>query len=66
MKRIANIYAELAEQALYRLQYIKARTYIERGLAVVPDNARLLELERNRTFSGVSRQAYGKVKSLFH
>ena len=62
---VASIYASLAEQEIDRFHYNKARTFIERGLAIAPDNARLRALERRSTFSGASQRAFGKVKSLF-
>jgi len=65
VRRIAGIYENLAKQEIDRFRYSKARTYIERGLTVDPDNARLRELERRNTFSGMSQRALGKVKSLF-
>jgi len=65
VKMIASIYENLAEQEIDRFHYHKARTYIERGLAVDPDNARLRALESSNSFSGMSQRAFGKVKSLF-
>ena len=65
VRRIVSIYADLAEQEIDRFHYNKARTYIERGLAINPDNTRLRELKSSNTFSGISQRAFGKVKSLF-
>ena len=65
VRRIASIYASLAEKEIDRFHYNKARTYIERGLAIAPDNTRLRALESSNTFSGTSQRAFGKVKSLF-
>jgi len=63
--RVAGIYASLAEQEIDRFRYSKASTYIERGLAIAPDNARLRQLESRNTLSGMSERAFGKVRSLF-
>ncbi len=63
--RIAGIYASLAERELDRFHYPRARTYIDRGLAVDPGNARLHELENNVSLGNATRRAIGKVKSLF-
>ena len=65
VRRVAGTYASLAEQEIDRFHYYKARTYIERGLAVDPDNARLRALESSNTFPGISKRALGKVRSLF-
>jgi len=62
---IARVYANLAERERDRFHYAKARTYIERGLAVDPGNERLRDLESTSTISGASQRAFGKVKSLF-
>jgi hypothetical protein len=65
LRRIASIYANLAEKEIDRFHYNKARTYINRGLAIAPDNTRLRALESSNTFSGTSHRVFGKVKSLF-
>jgi len=65
VRQVAGIYASLAEKEIDRFHYNKARTYIERGLAIDPNNAQLRTLESSNTFSGMSQRAFGKVKSLF-
>lgn len=65
MTRIAQTYVNLAEQELNRFYYGKARTYINRGLAIDPDNRRLRELQRTNALTDASRRAIGKVKSIF-
>jgi hypothetical protein len=65
LRRIASIYASLAEKEIDRFHYNKARTYIKRGLAIAPDNTRLRELESSNTLSGTTQRVFGKVKSLF-
>jgi tRNA A-37 threonylcarbamoyl transferase component Bud32 len=62
---IAQTYASLAERELKRLHYPKARTYIDRGLAVDPDNTRLRELESDVSLRNATRRAIVRVKSLF-
>ena len=65
IKLIANIYADLAEQDLDMFRYARAKSYINRGLMVDPDNQRLLELDRTKALADASRRFIGKVKSLF-
>jgi uncharacterized protein HemY len=43
---IATRYAEQAEQALDRFEYVKARHYVDEGLRVQPDDPRLLALQQ--------------------
>jgi len=62
---IARTYANLAERELKRLRYPKARAYIDRGLAVDPDNKRLRELDSDASLRNATRRAIVKVKSLF-
>ena len=63
--RIAGIYADLTAQELDRFNYRKARTYLERGLEVDPDNERLLKLKQTSAFSDAPGRALDRVKSLF-
>jgi hypothetical protein len=65
LMKIAEIYAGLADKEISRFRYRKARTYINRGLSIDPENPRLLELEHTNFFSDASQRAVGKVKSLF-
>lgn len=75
---VGNAYADLADSAFDRYAYRKAKTYVKRGLAVQPDNQRLLALERRtRTLRTVRRPVdtdepfdfgqrfFGKIKSVF-
>ncbi len=43
---IATRYAEQAEQALDRFEYVKARHYVDEGLRAQPDDPRLLALQQ--------------------
>ena len=63
--RIADRYADLTERERDQFHYRKARTYLERGLAVDPGNERLLKLKQASTFPDASRRALDRVKSLF-
>lgn len=65
IKQIASIYADLAEKELDMFRYARARSYIDRGLTVDPNNQRLLELDRTKALADASRRFIGKVKSLF-
>ena len=47
---IAEIYADLVEWALGILEHQKAKEYLDTGLGVDPDNARLLELAHRNGF----------------
>ncbi len=46
IKRIADRYATLADDALARFDYKKANLYLQRGLTVQPDSVRLINVER--------------------
>ena len=63
--RIADTYADLTQRELDQFHYRKARTYLERGLAVDPDNERLLKLRQTSAFPDAMRRALDRVKSLF-
>ena len=63
--RIADAYADLTQRELDRFHYRRARTYLDRGLAVDPDNERLLKLRQTSAFSDAPRRALDRVKSLF-
>jgi serine/threonine-protein kinase PpkA len=65
IKQIANIYADMAEKELDIFRYARAKSYINRGLTVDPNNQRLLELDRTEALADASRRFIGKVKSLF-
>ena len=63
--RIADTYADLTQRELDQFHYRKARTYLERGLAVDPGNERLLKLRQTRAYSDAPRRALDRVKALF-
>jgi hypothetical protein len=63
--QIADTYADLTERELDRFHHRKARTYLERGLVVDPENERLLKLSQTGAFPDASRRALDRVKSLF-
>ncbi len=46
IQRIGDAYGRLADKALEKFKYKKARVYVARGLAVVPDHPRLLALKK--------------------
>jgi serine/threonine-protein kinase PpkA len=50
LAEIATLYADQADQALERFQYVKARYYVDEGLRAQPENTRLLAL-RERTYA---------------
>jgi tRNA A-37 threonylcarbamoyl transferase component Bud32/tetratricopeptide (TPR) repeat protein len=63
--RIADSYADLTEREIDQFHYRKARTYLERGLAVDPDNERLTKLKETSALSDAPRRVMDRVKSLF-
>jgi hypothetical protein len=63
--QIADRYADLAQRELDQFHYSKAQVYRDRGLAVDPNNKRLLELESTSAVSDVSKRTLDKLKSLF-
>jgi serine/threonine protein kinase len=75
---VADAYADLADSAFHKHEYRKVKTFVRRGLAVQPDNRRLLGLERrSNTVRYVHKPAetntpfdfgqrfIGKIKSVF-
>jgi len=46
MRRIGDAYGRLADNALEKFKYDRARVYVDRGLAVVSDHPYLLELKK--------------------
>jgi len=65
-KKIANAYADLAENELNRFNYANANMYIRKGLKIQPDNKRLLELKRDtKVLKEGPEWVINKIKSLF-
>ena len=63
--RIADTYADLTQRELDQFHYRKARTHLERGLAVDPDNERLLQLRRTSAAADTPGRVVDRLKSLF-
>jgi serine/threonine-protein kinase PpkA len=64
--RVANAYADLAESKLDQFKYADAKKYLQRGLTVQPDNARLQELQKKaNSFRDVPKRIWNKIKSPF-
>jgi hypothetical protein len=65
IKNVANRYADLAEVALDKFSYVKARRYIELGQDIDPDNSRLLQLrKRTNILTDAPERIIEKLKSL--
>ncbi len=63
---IADAYADLAESRLDHFNYVAAKKYLRRGLAVQPENARLQELQKNtNAFRDAPGRLWKKLKSPF-
>lgn len=63
---VANAYADLVEGALNRFAYAEARRYLSRGLAVQPDNRRLLDLrQRTDAYRDAPTRLVKKIKAWF-
>ena len=66
MEKIANAYADLAENEINRFNYLKATRYIRKGLRIQPDNDRLLDLEENtNVLKDAPKRAFDKIKKIF-
>lgn len=64
--RIANAYADLAEGKLDQFEYEAAKTYLNRGLTIQPDNERLQALQENtNAFRDAPGRIWKKIKSPF-
>lgn len=64
--RIADAYADLAESKLDQFKYADAKKYLNRGLAIQPENARLQELQKNaNAFRDAPGRLWKKFKSPF-
>jgi len=63
---IANRYADLAEKAIDRFEYVKAKHYVQEGIRVQPENTRLAALQqRTDVIKDVSTRLIKGVKSIF-
>jgi len=62
INRIADAYADLAERKLARFDYGGAREYVQRGLAIQPENTRLLGLQKSATIGKLLAQAATALK----
>ena len=64
--RIADAYADLAETKLDQFKYTDAKDYLDRGLAIQPDHARLQELKKNtNALRDVPQRIWKKIKIPF-
>ena len=64
--RIADTYADLAESKLDQFKYTDAKQYLNRGLTIQPENARLQELKKNtNAFRDAPQRLWKKLKSPF-
>ena len=63
---IADAYADLAESKLDQFNYVAAKQYLNRGLTIQPENARLQELQKNtNAFRDAPGRLWKKIKSPF-
>ncbi|MEN8132258.1 MAG: serine/threonine-protein kinase [Pseudomonadota bacterium] len=66
LAEIANRYADLAEQALDRFEYVNARHYVQEGIRVQPENLRLAALQqRTYAITDVPTRLFKGIKSIF-
>jgi len=64
--RIADAYGDLAESKLDKFNYVAAKEYLNRGLKIQPDNARLQELQKNtNAFRDAPGRIWKKIKAPF-
>jgi serine/threonine protein kinase len=64
---IANMYADMAEASLEQFHYADAETHLRHGLAIQPNNRRLLALKgQTNPVRDVPGRVFGKIKSLFN
>ena len=59
---IADAYADLAERKLAKLDYEATRKYVQRGLAIQPENFRLLRLQEKADTGKILAQADTALK----
>lgn len=63
---IADAYGDLAESKLDKFNYVAAKEYLNRGLEIQPDNARLQELQKNtNAFRDAPGRIWKKIKAPF-
>jgi hypothetical protein len=66
LTEIANHYADLAEQALDRFEYVNAKHYVHEGIRVQPENLRLAALQqRTYVIKDVPTRLFKGIKSIF-
>ena len=66
LTEIANRYADLAEQALDRFEYVNAKHYVHEGIRVQPENLRLAALQqRTYVIKDVPTRLFKGIKSIF-
>ena len=66
LTEIANRYADLAEQALDRFEYVNAKHYVRKGIRVQPENSRLAALQqRTYVIKDVPTRLFKGIKSIF-
>jgi hypothetical protein len=66
LMEIADRYADLAEQALDRFEYVNAKHYVREGLRVQPENPRLVALQpRTNVIKDVPTRLFKGIKSVF-
>ena len=64
--KIANAYADLVEINLNAFEYNKAKSNLNKGLAVHPTSTRLLVLKKKtNVFKDAPKSFFGKLKSIF-
>jgi hypothetical protein len=66
LEEIANHYADLAEMAIDRFEYVNAKSYVREGLSVQPENQRLLALQqRTNALKDIPTRVFKGIKSIF-
>ena len=66
IQRIADRYADMAEKNINEYNYSDAKVYVQKGLGVQPDHARLLALrERTDAVKDVPDRLFKGIKSVF-
>ncbi len=66
LTEIAVRYADMAEHALVRYDYVNAKLYVREGLSVQPENPRLVTLQqRTNAMKDIPTRIIKGVKSVF-
>lgn len=66
LTEIADRYADMAEHALVRYDYVNAKLYVREGLSVQPENQRLIALQqRSNAMKDIPTRIFKGVKSVF-